>query len=52
MLINNGRHPFTNKTIVPEEVVKHAAYGRSVSNGEPEFAETVGLSSKTSLEQL
>jgi len=52
MLINNGRHPFTNETIVPEEVVKHAAYGRSVSNGEPEFPETVCPSSKTSLKRL
>ena len=41
MLLNKGRHPYTNETIIPEEVVEHVAYGRSVSNGKPEFPELV-----------
>ena len=28
MLLNKGRHPYTNKTIITEEVVEHVAYGR------------------------
>ncbi|KAF9555829.1 beta-lactamase/transpeptidase-like protein [Agrocybe pediades] len=39
MLLNKGRHPYTNETIVPEEVIEHVAHGRSVSHGEPEFPE-------------
>ncbi|KAF8177235.1 beta-lactamase/transpeptidase-like protein [Pholiota molesta] len=39
MLLNKGRHPYTNVTIIPEEVVEHVAYGRSVSHGKPEFPE-------------
>jgi hypothetical protein len=41
MLLNKGRHPYMNETIVPEEVVEHVAYGRSVSHGKPEFPELV-----------
>ena len=36
MLLNKGRHPYTNETIIPEEVVEHVAYGRSVSHGKPQ----------------
>ncbi|KAJ3516168.1 hypothetical protein NLJ89_g1292 [Agrocybe chaxingu] len=39
MLLNKGRHPYTNETIVPEEVVEHVAHGRSVSHGKPDFPE-------------
>ncbi|KAF9471387.1 beta-lactamase/transpeptidase-like protein [Pholiota conissans] len=39
MLLNKGRHPYTNQTIIPEEVIDHVAYGRSVSHGKPEFPE-------------
>jgi len=41
MLMNEGRHPYTNETIIPEEVIDHVAYGRSVSHGKPEFPEYV-----------
>ena len=41
MLLNNGRHPYTNETIIPEEVVEHVAYGRSVVEGKAEFPELV-----------
>jgi len=41
MLMNNGRHPYTNAIIIPPEVVEHVAYGRSVSLGKPEFPELV-----------
>jgi hypothetical protein len=40
MLLNKGRHPYTNETIIPEEVVEHVAYGRSVSQGKPEYPGT------------
>ncbi|KAF9545225.1 beta-lactamase/transpeptidase-like protein [Agrocybe pediades] len=39
MLMIEGRHPITNKTIVPEEVIKHVTHGASVSKGVPEFPE-------------
>ena len=35
MLLNKGRHPYTNKTIIPEEVVEHVAYGRPYRTGNP-----------------
>ena len=41
MLLNKGRHPYTNETIIPEDVVEHVAYGRSVMEGKPEFPELV-----------
>jgi len=37
MLLNKGRHPYTNETIIPEEVVEHGAYSRSVMHGKPQF---------------
>ena len=47
MLLNKGRHPYTNETIVPEEVVEHVAYGRSVSHGKPPFPELVSTPHKS-----
>ncbi|KAF5353762.1 hypothetical protein D9757_012942 [Collybiopsis confluens] len=44
MLLENGRHPFTNKTIVPEKVVQHVAEGVTVVNGasqDPELSPVV-----------
>ncbi|TFK32568.1 beta-lactamase/transpeptidase-like protein [Crucibulum laeve] len=44
MLLNNGRHPYTNETIVPEEVIEHVATGLTVSEGkasDPEFSPKV-----------
>ncbi|KAF8199251.1 beta-lactamase/transpeptidase-like protein [Mycena galopus ATCC 62051] len=40
MLLNNGRHPRTNSTVVPEDVVEHVALGVSVSLKKAEFPET------------
>lgn len=42
MLMNNGRHPYTNKVVVPKAVIEHVAYGRTVTDGKPEYPETVG----------
>jgi CubicO group peptidase (beta-lactamase class C family) len=40
MLLNNGRHPYTNEIVVPQEVIEHVATGRSVSNGgAPDYPE-------------
>ncbi|KAF9441628.1 beta-lactamase/transpeptidase-like protein [Macrolepiota fuliginosa MF-IS2] len=39
MLLNDGRHPYTNKTIVPTSVVEHAATGVTVSNGKAPYPE-------------
>ncbi|PPR01447.1 hypothetical protein CVT26_015080 [Gymnopilus dilepis] len=39
MLLNNGRHPYTNETVIPSEIVEHVAHGRSVSHGKPEYPE-------------
>ncbi|KAJ7153859.1 hypothetical protein C8R43DRAFT_885278 [Mycena crocata] len=40
MLLNNGRHPTTNATVILEDVVEHAALGVSVSLKKAEFPET------------
>ena len=36
-----GSHLYTNEIIILEEVVDHVAYGRSVSQGKPQFPELV-----------
>ena len=41
MLLNKGCHRYTNEIIIPEEVVDHVAYRRSVSHGKPQFPELV-----------
>ncbi|KAJ7067221.1 beta-lactamase/transpeptidase-like protein [Mycena amicta] len=39
MLLNKGRHPLTNETVIPEDVVDHVATGVSVSAGKTSFPE-------------
>ncbi|KAJ6492259.1 beta-lactamase/transpeptidase-like protein [Mycena sanguinolenta] len=39
MLLNNGRHPTTNETVVPEDVVDHVATGVSVASGKAAYPE-------------
>ncbi|KAJ7615898.1 beta-lactamase/transpeptidase-like protein [Roridomyces roridus] len=39
MLLNKGRHPTTNETVIPEDVVDHLATGVSVANGKPKYPE-------------
>ncbi|KAJ7209185.1 beta-lactamase/transpeptidase-like protein [Mycena pura] len=39
MLLNKGRHPFTNETVIPEDVVEHTALGVSVATGKARFPE-------------
>lgn len=41
MLLNNGRHPITNATVVPSEVVEHVAQGLTVSEGKASDPELV-----------
>ena len=36
-VVEQGRHPYTNETIIPEGIVEHVAYGRFVSHGKPQF---------------
>ena len=40
-VVEQGRHPYTNETIIPEEVVEYVGYGRSVLYGKPQFPELV-----------
>ncbi|KAF7312965.1 F-box domain-containing protein [Mycena kentingensis (nom. inval.)] len=40
MLLNEGRHPFTNASVIPADVVEHVALGASVSLEKAEFPET------------
>ncbi|KAJ7510678.1 beta-lactamase/transpeptidase-like protein, partial [Mycena galericulata] len=40
MLLNNGRHPETNATVIPADVVEHVALGVSVSLKKAEYPET------------
>ncbi|KAF7312569.1 F-box domain-containing protein [Mycena indigotica] len=39
MLLNNGKHPLTNETVIPKEVVDHVATGVSVSSGKAPYPE-------------
>ncbi|KAJ7155755.1 beta-lactamase/transpeptidase-like protein [Mycena filopes] len=39
MLLNKGRHPTTNETVVPEKVVDHVATGVSVARGKAAYPE-------------
>lgn len=41
MLLGNGQHPFTNSTIVPNNLVKHVAEGVSVVDGTTSYPELV-----------
>lgn len=41
MLLNNGRHPVTNATIVPTEILDHVAQGLTVSEGKASHPELV-----------
>lgn len=43
MLLNNSRHPTTNITVVPKDVLAIVSRGRAVSHGEPEFPEVVRI---------
>ncbi|KAJ6471138.1 beta-lactamase/transpeptidase-like protein, partial [Mycena vitilis] len=40
MLLNGGRHPVTNATVIPEDIVEHVALGASVSLKKAEYPET------------
>ncbi|CAK5267136.1 unnamed protein product [Mycena citricolor] len=39
MLLNDGRHPITNETVVPADVVEHVATGVTVANGKASYPE-------------
>ncbi|CAA7271165.1 unnamed protein product [Cyclocybe aegerita] len=39
MLLNKGRHPYTNKVIVSEEIIDYVAAGRTVTHPAPDFPE-------------
>ncbi|EAU90805.1 hypothetical protein CC1G_09282 [Coprinopsis cinerea okayama7 len=39
MLLNDGRHPYTNAVVVPKEVLDFVSTGRVVTHGTPEFPE-------------
>ncbi|KAJ7510721.1 beta-lactamase/transpeptidase-like protein [Mycena galericulata] len=39
MLLNKGRHPITNETVIPEDVVEHVAVGVSVAKGKAAYPE-------------
>ncbi|KAJ7754376.1 beta-lactamase/transpeptidase-like protein [Mycena maculata] len=39
MLLNKGRHPTTNETVIPEDVVEHVALGVSVAAGKATYPE-------------
>jgi hypothetical protein len=42
MLLDNGKHPYTNEQVVPSHVVEHVATGATVGNGKAPFPELVG----------
>ncbi|PFH51726.1 hypothetical protein AMATHDRAFT_142013 [Amanita thiersii Skay4041] len=41
MLLNKGRHPETNQTVVPEEVVERCASGMTIFSAKPMYPEMV-----------
>lgn len=43
MLLNKGRHPITNETVIPEDVVDHVATGLTVSDGKAPHPELASL---------
>ncbi|KAJ6453711.1 beta-lactamase/transpeptidase-like protein [Mycena sanguinolenta] len=43
MLLNNGRHPITNETVVPTDVVEHVALGVSVARGKAAYPELIRI---------
>ncbi|KAF9074317.1 beta-lactamase/transpeptidase-like protein [Rhodocollybia butyracea] len=43
MLLGNGQHPFTNNTVVPNNLIKHVAEGVSVIDGTTSYPE-LGIS--------
>lgn len=45
-MLNGGRHPITNATVIPEDVVEHVALGASVSLKKAEYPETVSKLSR------
>ncbi|KAJ6625232.1 beta-lactamase/transpeptidase-like protein [Mycena sp. CBHHK59/15] len=38
-LLNKGRHPMTNQTVIPEDIIEHAALGVSVSKKKAQYPE-------------
>ena len=44
MLLNEGKHPYTNKTVIPKKVVEYVTTGRMVMVGKGDFPDTVSLS--------
>lgn len=49
MLLNNGRHPYTNDVVVPADVLDFVTTGLVASHGKPEFPETVRFSFSSGL---
>lgn len=43
MLLNEGKHPYTNETFVPKEVLDYITAGRMVMTGKSLFPDTVSL---------
>lgn len=41
MLLNNGRHPSTNETIVPEGVLEHVNRGFTIAEAQASYPELV-----------
>ena len=41
MLLNKGRHPSTNETIVPEEVLEHVNRGSTIAETRASYPELV-----------
>ncbi|KAJ3885239.1 beta-lactamase/transpeptidase-like protein [Lentinula edodes] len=39
MLLGNGKHPFTNATVVPKKLIQHVAEGVAVIDGTPSYPE-------------
>ncbi|KAH6904353.1 beta-lactamase/transpeptidase-like protein [Coprinopsis sp. MPI-PUGE-AT-0042] len=40
MLLNDGRHPYTNEVVVPSDVLEFVSTGLVATQGKPEFHET------------
>lgn len=43
MLLNDGRHPETNATIIPEHILAHVARGLTVQEGKASHPELVSF---------
>ena len=49
MLLNDGRHPNTNETIVPKDILEHVSLGVTVAEGKASYPELACIFNGTTM---